>query len=70
MLKSLLNVRLAEARRTKRSVACEMGVTPETLWRWSTDEGIEGMCLRDIAHLASCLRCEAKDLFETRHRPT
>jgi DNA-binding XRE family transcriptional regulator len=62
-MESLLNVRLAEARRTKRSVAKEVGVSPETVWRWSTDSGIGGLCLRDADRLARAIGCDTKDLF-------
>jgi|GEM_PF-6490806 len=63
-MRSLVNVRLAEARKTKRLVSGELGIDPATLWRWSTDRYVGTMCLRDAERLARCLGCRVADLFE------
>lgn len=63
-MKSLINVRLAEARMTKVKLAKELGVRPETIWSWSTDKGVESMTLRVAAKVASVLGCKPQDLFE------
>lgn len=64
-MKSRINVLLAERRMTKRALARELGVHEMTVSRWSRDDGIESMSLRELARLAEAVGCDPKDLFET-----
>ena len=45
-MRSLVKVRLAEARRTALSLSREIGVSRNTVGKWCTDRGIAGMTLR------------------------
>lgn len=63
-MKSKLNVVLAERRVTKRELARRLGVRPETVWRWSTDDGIGNVPLERLARIAEALGCGVADLYE------
>ncbi|MBQ9003504.1 MAG: helix-turn-helix transcriptional regulator [Eggerthellaceae bacterium] len=63
-MKSRLNVVMAEKGLRKVDVAKAIGVHMQSMWRWSTDEGIEGISLRTLSKLAEAIGCDAKDLFE------
>lgn len=63
-MKSLINVRLAEARKTKRDIERETGIAHNTLWRYSLDEHIDRARLGMLATIAKAIGCDVKDLFE------
>jgi len=63
-MKSLLNVRLAEARMTKREVARRTGLSHATLWNYSRDERIGLAPLRNLLSVAHAIGCEVTDLYE------
>ena len=63
-MKSRINVLLAEKRVTKRELARQLGVHEMTVSRWSKDDGIGSMSLRELERVAETIGCEAKDLFE------
>ena len=58
-MRSLVKVRLAEARRTALSLSREIGVS-----KWCTDRGIAGMTLRRAEQVALALGCRVSDLYE------
>ena len=63
-MRSLLKVRLAEARRTALSLSRELGVHRNTVSRWCTDRGIEAMELKRADEVARALGCKVSDLYE------
>ena len=63
-MKSLLNVRLAEARMTKRDVERLTGISHTTLWKYSRDDLMGRATLDNLASIAEVLGCKAKDLYE------
>ena len=64
-MKSLLNVRLAEARITKRDLGRMTGISHNTLWQYSKDgDGLARARLGTLARIAEAIGCSVKDLFE------
>ncbi len=63
-MRSLVKVRLAEARRTALSLSREIGVSRNTVGKWCTDRGIAGMTLRRAEQVALALGCRVSDLYE------
>lgn len=63
-MKSLLNVRLAEARMTKREVSEATGIPRSSLWNYSRDEHIGRVRLGTLQKVADAIGCGVKDLFE------
>ena len=63
-MKSLVNVRIAEAGTTKREVSQRAGVGRTQLWKYSTDEGIERATMPALVRIAQAIGCGVKDLFE------
>lgn len=49
---------------TKREVARSLGVAVATVWRWSTDDGIERITLKNLVALAGAIGCSITDLYE------
>lgn len=64
-MKSLLNVRLAERRMTKRELERLTGIKRTSLWHYSQDgDGIGRARLGALARIAEAIGCDVKDLFE------
>ena len=62
-MRSMLKQRLFDADMTQRQLAEAMGVSKDTVWRWTTEGGIGSMTIRRAAELADVLGCEVSDLF-------
>lgn len=62
-MRSLLNVRLAEARMTKKELSELTGYGRTSVWKWSTDEGIRAMSIGTAEVVARAIGCRARDLF-------
>ena len=62
-VRSLLNVRLAERGMTKKELAQRLGVTPATVWRWSTDSGMAAASLDTLSMVAAVVGCPTSELF-------
>lgn len=63
-MKSRLNIILAEKRMTKKELAQLSGYSRPTISRWSTDEGVGQMSVRQLHELAAIIGCSPKDIFE------
>lgn len=63
-MRSLLNVRLAEARMTKLELARRTGISRSAIWNYSKDERIGRVRLGVLERIAGVLGCGVKDLFE------
>ena len=63
-VRSRLNVLLAERHVTKRELAKMAGVTPATVWRWSTDEGMGRSRLDTLVQVSDALGCPLQSLFD------
>lgn len=62
-MRSMLKQRLYEADMTQRQLAEAMGVSKDTVWRWTTEGGIGSMTIRRAVGIANVLGCEVSDLF-------
>ena len=57
-MRSLVKARLSEMRMSQKELARRVGVSKDTVWRWTTDGGMAGMTLRRAADVAGVLGCE------------
>ena len=62
-MRSLLKVRLAEARRTALSLSRELGVSRNTVGNWCKDKGVGSMTRRRAEEVARALGCRVSDLY-------
>lgn len=65
-MRSLVKVRLAERRMTQRQLCEAAGVSKDTMWRMTTDEGIGRVTLARLVRVADALGCDVTDLYDTR----
>jgi len=63
-MRSLLNVRLAEARMTKQELKRLTGISHNALWNYSKDEGIGVAPLRSLVRIADAIGCKVTDLYQ------
>lgn len=65
-MRSMLNVRLAEARMTKRELERRTGLGHTTVWHYATDgsDGIGSARMATLEKIARAIGCSVKDLFE------
>lgn len=63
-MKSMLNVRLAEARMTKRELIKRAGISSSTIGRYSQDKEIERAAMPTLTKIVDAIGCSVKDLFE------
>ena len=62
-MESRLNVILAKKKMTKKQLGDLTGYGRTTLWKISTDKGIENTNMQKLKRIAEALNCQIKDLF-------
>lgn len=62
-MRSMLKVRLFEAGMSQKALAERVGVSKDTVWRWTTDEGVGSMTLRRAVEVSEVLGCDVDGQF-------
>ena len=63
-IRSRVNLEIVRCHASKKDVERDLGISHDTLWRWSTDKGIASASIGKLERLADYLGCNVKDLFE------